>query len=224
MSTSRAFVFSMIAVCGLIVCGCADDPKESLKKAETPQQRYPIAVTPQMQTMNVPYTPGAGIDGDMDKQIQAFAQQYIDKGTGSIAVSAPRTQPDAATWFTNRLVELGVPRARIISGSDDTRAASDGVGLSYISYTASTKECGDWSTNLADSEDNDVPPNFGCAIQKNLAAMVADPRDFVSPRQLGPADEGRVATVLDKYRKGEPTPSTKTSAQSGAVSDVGQSH
>jgi pilus assembly protein CpaD len=64
------------------------------------------------------------------------------------------------------------------------------------------------------------PPNFGCATQHNLAAMVADPRDLVAPRRVDAADAQRRMTVLDKYRKGQTTPAEKTAAQSGTVADV----
>ena len=58
-------------------------------------------------------------------------------------------------------------------------------------------------------------------MQQNIAAMVADPRDLVSPKPLDPNDAQRRLTVLEKYRKGETTVTNKAAEQSGAISQVG---
>jgi len=47
--------------------------------------------------------------------------------------------------------------------------------------------------------------NFGCAQQRNLAAMVENPADLVQPRSEVPPYNGRRTTVLDKYHRGEST-------------------
>jgi pilus assembly protein CpaD len=52
---------------------------------------------------------------------------------------------------------------------------------------------------------NEVSANFGCAVNANLAAQIADPRDIVAPRGMTPSDSGRRAVVFDNYRKGEAT-------------------
>ena len=59
--------------------------------------------------------------------------------------------------------------------------------LTYIRSVAVTKECGDWSTDMADTSSNEPYPNFGCATQNNIAAMVVNPNDFVVPRPTTPA-------------------------------------
>lgn len=76
--------------------------------------------------------------------------------------------------------------------------------------------------NLGYSPDNTMSPNFGCAYQRNLAAMIADPRDLLGPRAESMGDAERRATVLGKYRRGEPTQTTRSQDESGVVSNVGQ--
>jgi pilus assembly protein CpaD len=116
---------------------------------------------------------------------------------------------------------MGVPRNRIMTGGDDPLSTADEVKVTYIRYQAQTQACGDWSVNLADTAENKPSPNLGCATQHNLAAMIADPRDLVTPKPLEPDDAQRRLTVLDKYRKGETTVAAKTEEQSGAVTSVG---
>ena len=74
---------------------------------------------------------------------------------------------------------------------------------------------------------NDTPKNFGCSVQHNIAAMVADPRDLLGPGPMGPVDTARRATVMDHYEKGEVTQADKRSVdksteQSAGASSIGQ--
>ncbi len=107
--------------------------------------------------------------------------------------------------------------------NNDTR-----VDVSYIAYTAHADSCGkDWSEDLAFTADNLTPANFGCSVQHNIAAMVADPRDLLGPAGTGPVDTVRRATVMDHYEKGEITQADKRTVdkaieQSAGASTVGQ--
>jgi pilus assembly protein CpaD len=61
------------------------------------------------------------------------------------------------------------------------------VQLTYVRSVAVTKECGDWSSDMANSSNNELHDNLGCAVQNNIAAMVVNPDDFVTPRATTPA-------------------------------------
>src|SRR5262249_32626804 len=96
-----------------------------------------------------------------------------------------------------------------------------------IAYTARTQACGDWSENESYTLDNRTPRRFGCSVQQNIAAMVADPRDLLGPGRMGPVDTMRRSTVMEKYEKGEITQADKHTAdkaneQSAVASRVGQ--
>jgi pilus assembly protein CpaD len=94
------------------------------------------------------------------------------------------------------------------------------VVVSYTVYEATPAPCGNFSRNLAFAPLNQLTPNYGCASQNNLAVMVENPRDLVTPRAEGAADQGRRQTTLDKYRLGQATGSDKTDQGSGVVSEV----
>ena len=70
---------------------------------------------------------------------------------------------------------------------------------------ATTRECGDWSKDVARTGANMPYPNFGCAGQHNLAALVANPRDFQQPRTETPSDVMRRNQVITDYRVPNPT-------------------
>ncbi len=217
----KHFLRGCAALAALALAACAN-PVNGPEDALTVQDRFPITVEPHMEMVRVEFNAArGGLDQESSADIERFARDYLDNGSGALAVSGSRRNPDAPRAVADRLAALGVPRERILLGNPDNADSGDEVRLSYIRYQAHAEACGDWSVNLGSASANKVSPNFGCATQHNLAAMVADPRDLVSPKPLGPNDAQRRLTVLEKYRKGETTVATKTPAQSGSISQVG---
>jgi pilus assembly protein CpaD len=208
------------ALAALLVTACAY-PVNGPEDAPPVTERFPITVEPHMEALDVAYDVQRNtLDDAGSAELARFVRDYLENGSGAISVSATRRTPNAAITVAGRLAALGVPRDRIMIGSDDALRAGDEVKLTYIRYQAHTEACGDWSVNLGYTSANKPSPNFGCATQHNLAAMVADPRDLVSPKTLEPDDAQRRLTVLDKYRKGDTTVATKTDEQKGTVSTV----
>jgi pilus assembly protein CpaD len=72
--------------------------------------------------------------------------------------------------------------------------------------TASVPGCPDWSAKSDMNYTNGTSPNFGCAVNSNLAAMVADPQDLLEGRKG--SGETVIATsnkAITTYREKEPT-------------------
>lgn len=219
MNYSMQIFRGCTALAALLVAACAspvNGPEDNLP-VET---RFPITVEPQMQALRLPFNAARGLDPAATAELDRFARDYLENGSGTIAVSASRGNPNAAGAIADRLAGLGVPRDRIAIGTSEAADAAATVSISYIRYQARAESCGNWPVNLGYTSANKPSPNFGCASQHNLAAMVADPRDLVSPKALEPGDAQRQLTILDKYRKGETTVAAKTLEQSGAVAEV----
>ena len=85
------------------------------------------------------------------------------------------------------------------------------IRFNYPKITADAGPCGLWPEDLGPSfrnqsyYDNRPYYNFGCASQRNLAAMIDNPADLVQPRPETPAYTTRRTTAFEKYRKGDPT-------------------
>ncbi len=61
--------------------------------------------------------------------------------------------------------------------------------------------CPDWTRPSNANFDGHVMSNYGCAINSNLAAMIADPRDLISGRTGESSVDGRIATkAIGTYR------------------------
>ena len=85
--------------------------------------------------------------------------------------------------------------------------------------------CGLWPDDLGPSYEtkhyeNKQYYNFGCASQRNLAAMVAEPTDIVQPRAEGPTYNAKRTFGVDKWRKGEGPATAYPDPSKGSVSDV----
>jgi pilus assembly protein CpaD len=183
---------------------------------------HPILVEPTSQSLALPFSaPEAGLMPDDAQHFDSFVSEYSAQGTGAISISAPEG-PDsqaAISYFAQRLISAGIDKSRILVGTHDA-AGEKGVELSFIGYGAHTAPCGDFSDDLAKTASNRTAANFGCAVQQNIAAQIADPRDLIAPRAETPADEMRRTVVFGHYEKGEPSAATKAPEQSGAVSDI----
>ena len=70
-------------------------------------------------------------------------------------------------------------------------------------YLVTPPACPDWSRHTGVDYANKPHTNFGCATETNLGLMIADPRDLVSGRRLGPADGIHQADGIIRYREGE---------------------
>jgi pilus assembly protein CpaD len=213
-------VLRIAAIGAVLLAGSCAEPSEDLAKAD-PVVHHPIAVEPHFSSIKVSFSaPEAGLLPDDTARLDAFVADYLSRGSGSISVSVPQGGGSTAAlaYFGARLFQMGVPRSRILVG---TRDDSDSrVEIGFIAYAASTDPCGDWSDNVAETFRNRTSRNFGCAVQHNIAAQVADPRDLIEMRASEPADAARRAQVLDNYEKGKVTAADKSKDQSGAVSQV----
>lgn len=191
---------------------------------------HPIRVEPSYEAIKVSFSgAGSSLMPDDDARLGDFVQDYLSHGNGSISVSVPEGpgSADSIRYFGERLASMGVQRSAILVGTHDAANGDMRVEIGYMGYVAHTDPCGDWTQNLDDTGNNLPAPDFGCSVQNNIAAMVADPRDLMGPRGMSQADAVRRNTVVTNYEKGEITSTNKRKSdlgneQSGGSSAVGQ--
>ncbi|MGI9387744.1 MAG: CpaD family pilus assembly protein [Methyloligellaceae bacterium] len=199
------------------------------KLASSVEERHPIRVTNRSVSIKLPVASGAyGLTDRQRRRVRKFVAGYKKSGwSGKIAVAAPSGGANESATLNSLRDIRSIFRAHGVSRSAvDFRPyhrssnSRPPIRMSYGRYVAEGPECGDWSRNVANDKYNEHYSNFGCASQKNLAAMIANPRDLVRPRGETPRDSSRRDVVFDKYIKGETTVSQKSDEESGAVSDV----
>ena len=102
------------------------------------------------------------------------------------------------------------------------------IKLTYTKMAAVAGPCGLWPEDLGPSiygptyNENKPYYNFGCATQRNLAAMIDNPSDLVQPRSETPPYTARRTEGFDKYRKGQPTTTVYPDADKAKLSNIGK--
>ena len=93
-------------------------------------------------------------------------------------------------------------------GAPVTRGAvqPDGVRVVVSRNRAEVPNCPNWSTPSQPNFDNRTMANFGCSVNSNLAAMVANPEDLIHGREGSAVVDTMTATkAVGSYRSAAPT-------------------
>jgi pilus assembly protein CpaD len=233
-----------IGVRGLLLAGLAtalagcntfvsSDPTHGIPLAY--QDRHPITVQEGQKSLVLFVGSGrGGLSPTQRAEVMAFAQNWKRDATGGVTIDRPvgggndRAASDTVkeTLSINGLA--GIPRQGIgIRPYHPHPGKSPTLRLSYPLTVAQAGPCGLWPDDLGPSYErkhfeNLQYYNFGCATQRNLAAMVAEPADLVQPRAEGPAYTAKRTFAIDKWRKGEGPATVYPEAGKGAISDIGK--
>ena len=212
------------SVVAVLLAGSCTGPLNEATLSNDGAVNHPITVEPSYTAIKLPFSaPAAGLLPEDAARLDEFVARYFERANGSLSISAPAGSDASAAigYFAERLASLGVERSRIMVGTHEAANGDTRVEISYVGYVAHTDPCGDWSKDLANTAANQSSPNFGCAVQHNIAAMVSDPRDLVQPRPMTDSDATRRNTALGNYEKGKVTAAEKSADQSVKVSGVG---
>jgi pilus assembly protein CpaD len=90
-------------------------------------------------------------------------------------------------------------------------------------YVVTPPDCPNWTKSPSEDHENAQTSNFGCSDATNLGLMVADPRDLVIARQLGPAGAAQAGLAIQRYRAGQTSPLNPTTAGTTYNFSVNQS-
>ncbi|TMK49746.1 MAG: pilus assembly protein CpaD [Alphaproteobacteria bacterium] len=177
-----------------------------------------------------------GLSASQRADVAGLAQTWVREATGAIVADVPVDTPNAwaaATAFREIQAVLaagGVPSRGIVLHHyhpDDPRTLPT-IRLSYPKISAVAGPCGLWPEDLGPSilndrySENKQYHNFGCATQRNLAAMIDNPSDLVQPRSETPAYTARRTAAFEKYRKGAATTTDYPEADKAKLSDAGK--
>lgn len=183
-------------------------------EALTVQEEHPISVDSQTVTMTIAAAKAAdGVTSLDQARLRAFATSYMRNGHGALTIAAPSGAEGAAAAVGAELDRVGVPSSVIVAADyRGTNASESDVILSYTRYVATPSACGVWEGLRERDYRNMRSPNFGCAAQNNLAAMIGDPHDLIAPADMTDPDSTTRILGVTKFRKGEVT-STETDGQ-----------
>lgn len=212
---------AVAAIVAVVAQGCDKSPRiddNSHPLLTDYSKRHPIVVVADSPTLELPLRGehGAG-EPPVHLDAMRFLLKYRQEGKGPLTVwlpSHPAEQRAVASrmrMLRNVAQQSGVPTSAIRVRERPTYMGQQhAMTLSYERIAAVGPACGDWSENIANNPDKLPYANYGCASQRNLAAMVARPTDFIFPApEVARGGDRRAAD----YRT-----FTKSGASSGAPS------
>ncbi|MGB8604519.1 CpaD family pilus assembly protein [Bradyrhizobium sp.] len=199
--------------------------------------RHPIAIQESDRSLVVFVGHGrGGLSASQRADVIGLAQTWLREGTGAISTDLPVNTPNAraaADSFREiqaLLVSAGVPARGITVRHyrpEDPRQMAT-IRLNYPRISAVAGPCGLWPDDLGLSIknkgyfQNTSYYNFGCAYQRNMAAMVDTPSDLVQPRAETPSYTTRRNAAFEKYRKGTTSTTSYPEADKAKLSDTGK--
>lgn len=209
----------VLAACGASLGGDYDDVYVS----QVHYERHPIEVGKGTVKMRVP-TASPVLAPSQEENVLRFAQQASGNNAGPVVVSRPTGSVHSAA-VADRIAHLlageGIHPASIVYTTYNGGRGAP-VVVSFSRYFATSPECGDWSQALNVTGLNEPHPNFGCAQQHNIAALVANPQDLAVPRASTPPDAMRRSQVFTDYRTPKSTATPIDDRQTVTVSDVAE--
>lgn len=199
------------------------------------RQRHPITLRQGRQTVEVflgRYR--GGLTPSQRADVLSFAQGWRHDGTSGIVIDVPtnRTTARAASDSLRQIYSIfaasGVPRDAVrMRRYRASGTALSSIKLNYDKLVAHAGPCGQWPKDLGPAGGkayvkNHPYWNFGCSMQHNIAAMVANPADLVQPRGTTPPYEARRAEAIGKYAKGQSPSGRYEGYDKAKISDLGK--
>jgi pilus assembly protein CpaD len=228
------------ALVGLAVVLGACTHTDEMTTASIPEDyrlRHPIAIqeTERAVVIFVGHARG-GLSATQRADVMGLAQIWLQEGTGAIIADMPIGTPnshavaDSLHEIQALLSAAGVPPRGLVvrnyHAADPRQMAT--IRLNYPKISAVVGPCGLWPEDLGPSIkdksylENKSYYNFGCAYQRDMAAMIDNPSDLVQPRPETPAYTIRRTEGFEKYRKGNPTTTSYPEADKAKLSDTGK--
>jgi pilus assembly protein CpaD len=188
--------------------------------------RYPIKVETRTAVLILDPGPGGTINAADTSAIDEFARDFANRAAGTITVEVGGnsiSDPLAmnfARGVNAALAARGVPPGAIqLSIAMDAESAKYGRAImQYPIYVALADECGTIKDQPGFTPLNENTGGFGCANQRNLAAMVVNPRDLVDAQQSSGRLAARSSNIVGKYMIGA---KIGASSETGAISVLG---
>lgn len=190
---------ALALVLGLGLAGCGGMPTNtslySVKQPVVERSNMTLDVTTTQS--GLPVSELQRLDG----WFETMDLRYGDR----VAIENPGQNPAVSTAIRDLAARYGL----II---DETAPVTSGYlqpGQARVVITRSTASvpgCPDWSAQSDMNYTNATSPGYGCAINSNLAAMVADPQDLLEGKKG--SSETIVATsnkAISTYRDRAPT-------------------
>ena len=194
--TMRSKVILIALASSLAACNTPDMPDKGVAAVNVP------VVTSADYVFEAAAPDGALAPGEADRLNGWFQGLGIGYGDsiyvdGAYAEAA-RGQVSAIAGQYGMMVSAGAP---VTTGM----VAPGTVRVVVSRRRASVPYCPNWSVPAQPNYDNRNMSNFGCGVNTNIAAMIANPEDLIHGRDPGSTDVNTAAKAVQFYRATPPS-------------------
>ena len=198
----RRTTSALVLAAAIALSGCAAGPAGNNRMLNSVHQ--PV-IERNRYVLDVETLPGGGLSIPEQRRLAGWFESLELKYGDKIAVDDPL---DSKATFAS--IEGVAARWGLMIGESAPitpgYVAPGGTRIIVTRTTASVPGCPDWSAKSDFSMSNRTTSNFGCAINSNLAAMVADKEHLVQ----GATGNGETVVMsgtkaIDSYRNAKPT-------------------
>jgi pilus assembly protein CpaD len=228
--TTRGTLLAGLAA--LALAGCAQ--REPTITGSLPHDgyktRHPILLSEQAETIDLPVgSQATKLSDRATGTITAFAAEAVESGAQMVTVLMPKgSANEIATRRLSRPIGAALAQGGIRAGAVSYRfypvddpGVDAPVRLAYAKIKAGLDHaCGQWPEQIATTHQNVDYWDFGCSTQANLAAMVVEPTDLVTPRGATAASATRRQTIFKAYEAGEATTSSQKLENKGTINNL----
>ena len=211
-SISSPFLAALFGVLALAAC-TGEPPVPDVRLG------HPIVVERRQAELLLAPRPDGTLSAADIPRVKEFIDSWRDGGRGPLRVTIPeRIGSGAQDRLLAQLTGLMKRRDAYAGGILPVAASERAVGvvLAFDDFVAIGPTCAPENARMSSRGKNVQTPAFGCATQRNIAAMVAYPADLIDPAASGDASAARGALVIHNHRLGEPT-GAKTGSDKGVV-------
>jgi len=190
---SRIVLAGFVAVA---LSACALPPKP---QGHDILQNHKIQVTSQQVSISIAL-PQSGMSlspGDASR-FKWFLRDYVQRGRSAVTVES--AQPILAR---DLLLNNGFRDSEIFIAPATTVKAPNAL-LSFTANKVVSPECGDWSSSPSFTPGNAPHSNYGCATQRNMSKMVADPGEFIQAQPSSGGNASRSDAGIFTHQSGAP--------------------
>jgi pilus assembly protein CpaD len=200
MSRSRSIAALLVLGAGVAACGgpAAREANTTLYSVNQPVvQRTEYVLDLATGPEGVPPAEIGRLHGWFQGLQVAYGDRIsIDEGAGGYRDGTVREAIAAAAGRYGLLMSENAP---VTAGT--VQPGTIRVVLSRT--TASVPDCPNWSNRIGGY--TSTSPNYGCAINSNIAAMIADPNDLVLGQTGSGSDAATTTRAIRSYRDAAPT-------------------
>lgn len=200
----------MLAAPSLLLASCAGTQNRGLESVHQP------VVSRQSYLLDLPIVGGRLAAGESQRLAGWLDRMQLSYGD-HVALDDPAG--DAAP-ARNQIATIVASYGLLLSDDVPATTAELIPGMVRVVVNrmrAAVPGCPDWTRNSSRDLNENTSSDYGCAVNSNLAAMVASPADLVRGQGVGTNDPAMNYRAIEAYRKATPTGAGGTAVKSEGV-------